>query len=203
MTARRVLVAVVAVIAVCLSACAAKQNAIVVLLPEPEDGTVGRASVENKAGVVDLAAGRDATRVKVDHRPATVNTMSEADVQRLFGDALAALPPPSRRFVLNFRFESDTLTDEARAMMPQILRVVRAMPSASIVVTGHTDTMGTSQANYELGLKRATMVRTLLIGAGLDATQIEVSSLGESDLLVRTPNETAEPRNRRVDITVR
>jgi OmpA-OmpF porin, OOP family len=203
MTARCVAVAVVAVIAVCLSACAAKNNAIVVLLPEPEDGTVGRANVENNGGVVDLAAGRDATRVKVDHRPATVNTMSEAEVQRLFGDALAALPPPSRRFVLNFRFESDMLTDDARAMMPQILRVVREMPSATVVVTGHTDTMGTSQANYQLGLKRATMVRTLLIGAGLNATQIDVSSLGESDLLVRTPDETAEPRNRRVDITVR
>jgi outer membrane protein OmpA-like peptidoglycan-associated protein len=203
MISRRVAVVVIALFGAWLNACAAKKNAVVVLLPEPEDGKVGRANVENKAGVVNLSAGRDATRVKVDSRPGTVTTMSEADVQRLFGDALSALPPPSRRFVLHFRFESDTLTDEARALMPQILRALREMPSTTVVVTGHTDTMGLPQANYQLGLKRATMVRNLLISAGLNAAQIEASSLGETDLLVRTPDETAEPRNRRVDITVR
>jgi outer membrane protein OmpA-like peptidoglycan-associated protein len=47
------------------------------------------------------------------------------------------------------------------------------------------------------------MVRNLLINAGVDAAQIQVTSLGETDLLVHTPDETAEPRNRRVDIIVR
>jgi outer membrane protein OmpA-like peptidoglycan-associated protein len=32
---------------------------------------------------------------------------------------------------------------------------------------------------------------------------IEVASHGEGDLLVHTPDETPEPRNRRVDISVR
>jgi outer membrane protein OmpA-like peptidoglycan-associated protein len=46
-------------------------------------------------------------------------------------------------------------------------------------------------------------VRKLLVDAGLDPARIEVSSLGESDLLVSTKDEAPEPRNRRVDITVR
>jgi outer membrane protein OmpA-like peptidoglycan-associated protein len=129
--------------------------------------------------------------------------MSDAEVQRIFGEALAALPPPARRFVLNFRFESDELTDQSRKLLPEVLRVVRAHPAASVVVTGHTDTTGTHQANFALGQKRASAVRNLLIAAGLDAAEIEVSSLGETDLLVRTADDTAEPRNRRVDISVR
>jgi outer membrane protein OmpA-like peptidoglycan-associated protein len=52
-------------------------------------------------------------------------------------------------------------------------------------------------------MKRALTVRALLVEAGLDPALIEVSSLGESDLLVKTPDDTPEPRNRRVDITVR
>jgi outer membrane protein OmpA-like peptidoglycan-associated protein len=159
--------------------------------------------VENKSGSVDLASARAATRVRTNQPPSAVTMMSEADVQRVFGDALAALPPPARRFVLNFRFESDELTDQARVLVPEVLRVVRERPFANVIVTGHTDTMGTSQANYALGLKRATAVRNLLIKAGLDAAQIEISSLGETDPLVRTADETAEPRNRRVDIAVR
>ena len=202
MSSVRATVLVVAAAVVC-GACAAKRSAVVVLLPDDEQGAVGHATVQNNSGVVDLVSGRDATRVRTNQRPGVVDTMSDAEVQRIFGDALAALPPPPRRFVLNFRFESDELTDEARGLVPDILRVVGASPFANVVVTGHTDTMGTHQANYELGLKRADMIRNLLIAAGLDALQIEASSLGETDLLVRTADETAEPRNRRVDITVR
>lgn len=195
-------VLLVATAAVC-GACAAKRSDVVVLLPDQEEKTVGRATVENKSGGVDLLSGRDATRVRMNEAPGMVHTMSDAEVQRIFGEALAALPPPPRRFVLNFRFESDELTEESRALVPQILRVVQESPFANVVVTGHTDTMGTQPANYELGLKRATVVRNLLIAAGLEAGQIGVSSLGETDPFVPTADGTAEPLNRRVDITVR
>jgi outer membrane protein OmpA-like peptidoglycan-associated protein len=190
-------------LAVCLSACAPKHTALVALLPDPEQKTVGRANVENQSGAVDLAAAKDATRVRSNERPAAVTTLTDAEVQQNFGEALAALPPPTPVFVLNFRFESDELTDESRALLPQILKSVGQHPLAIVVVTGHTDTMGAPEANYTLGLKRATSVRNRLVAAGLDRARIEVSSLGESDPLVRTRDETAEPRNRRVDIAIR
>ena len=76
-------------------------------------------------------------------------------------------------------------------------------PVPEVVVIGHTDTTGTPASNFELGLKRATMVRALLVEAGLDAASIEVTSHGEAVLLVKTPDETYEPRNRRVEITIR
>jgi outer membrane protein OmpA-like peptidoglycan-associated protein len=203
MSSRRATVLLISALALSVSACATKPRAIVVLLPEQDDGTVGRATVENPAGSVDLDAERDSTRVRTNQPPAAVTTMTEAEVQRLFGDALAALPPSPRRFVVNFLFQSDELTAESRALMPELLAVVRERPLATVVVTGHTDTMGTASANHALGLKRAAAVRNLLISAGLDASRIEVSSLGETDPLVSTKDETAEPRNRRVDITMR
>jgi outer membrane protein OmpA-like peptidoglycan-associated protein len=46
-------------------------------------------------------------------------------------------------------------------------------------------------------------IRNLLTEAGLDASTIDVTSLGEADLLIKTPDETPEPRNRRVEIAVR
>jgi outer membrane protein OmpA-like peptidoglycan-associated protein len=190
-------------LALCGTACAAKSSAVVVLLPDPEGTAVGRANVENTSGAVDLVSARDATRIRTKGGPGAVNTMTDAEVQRMFGEALGALPPPPQRFVLNFRFESHELTDQSRAIVPDILRVVRERPFANVVVTGHTDTMGTPQANHALGLKRASTIRTLLIAAGLDATRIEVSSLGETDPLVRTSDGTAEARNRRVDIAIR
>ena len=63
--------------------------------------------------------------------------------------------------------------------------------------------MGTQLANYALGLKRAMMVRNLLVVAGLNGSAIDATSIGELDPMVKTPDETPEPRNRRVDISVR
>ena len=176
---------------------------MIVLLPDPESGSVGRARVSNPSGAADLAAERDATQVAANQAPSPTNTLSERNVKRIFGDALSALPPPARHFTLNFRFESNELTDEARALVPEILRTVKERSVPDVIVVGHTDTMGTPAANVELGLKRATTVRNLLVEAGLDASFIEVTSHGEGDLLIQTADETPEPRNRRVEISVR
>ena len=116
---------------------------------------------------------------------------------------MPALPPAPRHFTLYFQFESDELTDESRVVVPEILKTVRERAVPDVAVVGHTDTTGTSRANFELGLKRATTVRNLLVKAGLDASSIEVTSHGEADLLIQTPDETPEPRNRRVEIAVR
>lgn len=176
---------------------------MIVLLPDSENGSVGRARVSNPSGSADLAAERDATQVATNQPPGPTSTLSEAEVKRIFGDALSALPPPPRRFTLNFRFQSDELTDEARALVPEVLKTVKEHSFPDVIVVGHTDTMGTPAANFELGLKRATSVRSLLVEAGLGASAIEVTSHGEGDLLIQTPDETPEPRNRRVEISVR
>lgn len=177
-------------------------QALVVLLPD-SDGHIGRVRITSGSRSAELNDERDSTIATAGRRPGPVTTMSEADVQRVFAEALAALPPPPRHFTLFFRFESDELTEDSRALVPEILRTVKDRSDPEVAVVGHTDTMGTPRANVELGLKRATMVRNLLVEAGLDAKSIDVTSHGEGDLLVKTPNDKAEPRNRRVEISVR
>jgi len=63
--------------------------------------------------------------------------------------------------------------------------------------------MGAARTNLELGMNRATAVYRILIQVGFDPNTIEIRSHGESDPLVKTPDETPEPRNRRVEISVR
>jgi outer membrane protein OmpA-like peptidoglycan-associated protein len=178
-------------------------QSLVVLLPDPGDGTVGRAVVSSPVGSTELAAARESTSVSPNRPPAPVTVMSEADVNRLFGDALSALPSAPQHFTLYFRFESDELTDESRALVPPILQAVKDRPFPDVAVIGHTDTTGTRSGNFDLGLRRANAIRGLLVSAGIDATVIEVTSHGEADLLVKTADQVLEPRNRRVEITVR
>jgi outer membrane protein OmpA-like peptidoglycan-associated protein len=211
-TSRAAHLALVGLIAAVLtSACGPKRVAqpapptptLIALLPDPDSGTTGRARVFNEFGSADLAAPRAATRVAANRPPGPVTTLSEAEVTRRFGRALAALPPAPRHFTLYFRFESDALTDQSTALVPVILAAVKELAVPEVMVVGHTDTMGDSRANVALGLRRAVSVRTILVQAGLPPSTVEVMSNGEADLLVKTPDNAPEPRNRRVEISVR
>jgi outer membrane protein OmpA-like peptidoglycan-associated protein len=203
-----------------LSACGPKQvktpeaapdpktSTLVVLLPDEDSGQTGRASVASNKGPsgsssVELAKAREATIVGMNRSPTRVTVMAEEDIKREFGSLLSALPPAPQHFTLYFRFESDELTAESRALVPKILQAVKERPLPEVTITGHTDTTGSSTSNFELGLKRATMMRGMLAEAGLDPSSIEVTSHGEAALLVTTPDNTYEPRNRRVEITIR
>lgn len=180
---------------------------LVVLLPDSSNGsdstTVGRAVVSNDAGTANLEKERDSTVVSASGPPAPVAVLGESEVRRVFRDTMAALPPPPQRFTLYFRFESDELTEESRAMLPEIRKAIMARPFPDLIVIGHTDTTGTRAANFTLARTRAVMIRDLLVAAGVDRAVIDVASHGETDPLVQTPDGTLEPRNRRVEISVR
>lgn len=176
---------------------------LVVLMPDKETGTTGKVVVSNPAGQTELSTPYSSTRVRTRRVKPAARTLKEAEVNRLFGEVIATLPPAPLHFTLYFRFDSEELTDESRKLVQEVLQTVKAQPVPDVIVTGHTDTTGSETSNFELGLRRANAVRTLLIDAGLSASAIDASSHGELELLVPTANDTFEPKNRRVEITVR
>jgi outer membrane protein OmpA-like peptidoglycan-associated protein len=89
------------------------------------------------------------------------------------------------------------------ALIADVIREIRNRRSTSVTAVGHTDTTDSAANNYELGLRRARRVAEILMGEGLSIDSLIVASHGESDLLVKTPDAVAEPRNRRVEVVVR
>ena len=183
-------------------ASTAASTDLVVLLPDPGTATAGRAIVSNPYGRLELAEAGAAARISHGSAPEST-TLDEEEIQRLFGDALASLPPAPQHFVLYFRFESEELTDESRRVVQDVLKAVKQRPEPDVTAIGHTDTTGTPATNIELGLRRAKAVQALLADAGLASASIAVTSHGETELLVRTADGVFEARNRRVEITVR
>ena len=177
--------------------------ALIALLPDPETHVTGRIRVSNEFGSIDLSTPNASVPTTANAAPGPMSTLTDDEVNKFFGEALAALPPPPRHFTLQFKFESDTLTDASAALVPEILEAVKALAVPEVVIIGHTDTMGDRKSNLALGLRRASAVRGILVQAGLSPALVQVTSHGEGDLLVKTKDNTAEPRNRRVEITVR
>jgi outer membrane protein OmpA-like peptidoglycan-associated protein len=213
MTNRKIVVAVLIALSAGLAAACGRLRVrgpenrpdadLVLLLPDAGSGATGGAAVSGGGSTTALDSAREFTLIAADGGPTRVRVMSESDIKRQFGDVLAAMPPAPLHFTLFFRFESDELTDESRRMVPDVLAALKDRPVPEVSVVGHTDTTGTSRSNVELGMKRGIMVQGLLVQAGLNSSAIEVTSHGEAVLLVTTPDETYEPRNRRVEITIR
>jgi outer membrane protein OmpA-like peptidoglycan-associated protein len=180
----------------------AKQN-VFVLLPDPE-GKPSSIEVKNSAGVQELSQSYQAVRVeRSDVPPSPPFPLDQADVRRLFGAALDVLPVPEVQFTLYFDEGRDVLTPESAAQLPVILNTIRQRRSTAITVTGHTDTVADPQFNYQLGMRRAQRVVGILVGQGVNATDLFAASHGDADLIVKTPRGVAESRNRRVEVIVR
>ncbi|MGF1625748.1 MAG: OmpA family protein [Alphaproteobacteria bacterium] len=129
--------------------------------------------------------------------------LAERTVDALFGDAIAAQPDDPVDYVLYFETGTATLTADSAGQIDGLIAHARGRPVTSVRVVGHTDTVGYPAVNAALSLRRAEQVRDLLVAGGLAADAIDVFSLGESNPLVPTPDDTPEARNRRVVVTVR
>ena len=143
-----------------------------------------------------------AARIREPGR-AEPGVVSEEEVGQVFGPALAAQPPRPLSFTLYFLEARDELTPESQRVMQQIFAEIGRRPDPEIAVIGHTDRMGTVPSNDALSLRRAERVRAELVKLGIPASRIEVAGRGEREPLVATDDEVPEPRNRRVEISIR
>jgi outer membrane protein OmpA-like peptidoglycan-associated protein len=193
----------VAVVAAAIWLSPSPPQSKVVLLPGA-DGKVGALVVKtaNKQEVVLDTAYAGAT---VDAKGAATAQQEKAeDTRARYQSALAAMPPKPRSFVIYFEYGPKVeFVAAAGPVLNELRDYVASLPAPEITVIGHTDTVGTMEANDELSIKRAYAVRDFLIDEGIKAARIDISGRGERELAVPTADEVPEPRNRRVEISVR
>ena len=183
-----------------LSACLPPN--VVVLVPD-EGGTVGQIAV-TKGGVTEQLSQPYATigtgNGTLDQH---VYVASAFVVDGTFAGALAARPRPPATFVVYFAIGQDTVDPGSAASLAEATKTALTTANADISVIGHADATGSDAENLALSLRRATTVRDALVAAGVKPALIEVGYHGSSNPLVKTARGVAEPRNRRVEVTIR
>ena len=176
---------------------------LVVVAPDKE-GKVGTVSVATPRGETILNSSYAAVRANKAGAMEPV-ALNEQQVATMFKDAIAVKPEPPLSFTLYFLEGKDELTPESRQRLTAILAEIsrRGRNISEITVVGHTDRVGKLVYNDRLSLQRAKRVVDELVGIGVAPGAISAAGRGEREPLVPTEDETPEPKNRRVEVSVR
>lgn len=73
---------------------------------------------------------------------------------------------------------------------------------AEIIIRAYTDTVGTEAENRVRTQRYADAVASWFIARGVDASRIDATGFGETELAIETDDEIAEALNRRIEIVV-
>jgi len=134
---------------------------------------------------------------------APVQAPSQARPAEPAKPAPVASEPPSVNLTVFFPTGSARITPQAAEALAALGRALNrdALAPFRFRVEGHTDTEGDAGMNQQLSERRAAAVRLHLIEVhGVAPRRLMAIGLGESRLLVPTPDNFPEPRNRRVQI---
>lgn len=107
---------------------------------------------------------------------------------------------PAKAIVL-FDSGSARIQSVSKQVLSECARAMKRLPDAKFVVAGHTDSVGSDQANLTLSLNRANSVMVFLIKEGVKGKQLIPAGYGEFYPLPDADNDTPEGReqNRRVE----
>jgi outer membrane protein OmpA-like peptidoglycan-associated protein len=105
---------------------------------------------------------------------------------------------------LLFEFNSATLREDARFTLLTVAQLIDRNPGMYCWVEGHTDLIGSEEANLALSRRRGQAVKDWLVRSlQLDPDFIVVRAFGMSEPIVREGDKEAQAPNRRVDIKMR
>ncbi|HEY5087406.1 MAG TPA: OmpA family protein [Gemmatimonadaceae bacterium] len=147
--------------------------------------SIARANAARQAEIARAQAEQDSLRAVRDReqREAAQNA-----------DAMKVL-----NATIYFDFDRADLTEAARSLLLAKVPVLQARPTFHVRITGHTDDRGSSEYNLALGLRRAAEAKAFLVNNGIDASRLDITSMGAEQPAVQGDNEEAWSRNRRAE----
>ena len=102
-----------------------------------------------------------------------------------------------------FDFDRADIRADAAAALAQLATVIRAHPSRTTDLIGHTDARGDDAYNQRLSQRRAEAVKDWLVAReGLPAAGLRTSGLGESQPVASNDTDDGRQRNRRVEAVI-
>jgi len=135
--------------------------------------------------------------------PSKPQQMSEEEIARRFSKVLSIVPKKAISHMVYFEPHSTKLTEASKEELRKSIEDIKISTPCMVDIIGHTDTVGSNEINIKVSLKRAKYIESLIKKEQLNIVSILAKGYGEEDLLVATPDNTDEAKNRNVEIFIK
>jgi OmpA-OmpF porin, OOP family len=115
----------------------------------------------------------------------------------------AAAKDPTVSMTVQFATGSAELTPQAVQTLSSLGQALSnpTLANYRFRIEGHTDTVGSPAANQQLSQRRAeAVVDYLSSNFHIDRSRVQAIGMGQDGLMIQTPPQTPEARNRRVQV---
>lgn len=104
----------------------------------------------------------------------------------------------------SIRFESgkSTIQGISFGLLDRLSFALKRCPTATVEISGHTDSDGSDDANQALSENRANAVRSHLVGNGIFVGRLRAVGFGETKPVADNATDEGKARNRRIEFTV-
>ncbi|MGD8257220.1 MAG: AAA family ATPase [Desulfobacterales bacterium] len=109
---------------------------------------------------------------------------------------------PERKFLIYFKHNSNELSDESFEVLNRIAGFMLQNPTASISIAGYTDSSGSYSYNVSVSQFRANIIKTFLVGKGVNPSKIAATGLGPENPIASNATAEGRQKNRRVEIDI-
>lgn len=157
---------------------------------------VEQAVVEAPKAVVETDSDGDGIPDSKDNCPNKAGSAANGGCPEV---PKAAEPSFNYKNIL-FEFNSSVLKTASYSVLDEIAREMKKYPSMNFYLNGHSSAEGTDRRNMTLSVDRATAVKSYLVTAGINASNLEAKGFGESMPLSSNDTEAGRQLNRRVEI---
>lgn len=101
-----------------------------------------------------------------------------------------------------FDFGKYDLKPDAKIKLAKLAGIIQAHPGLNLAIEGHTDNIGSDEANMKLSQQRADTVHDFLVQQGLGADTVTAVGMGKTDPVADNSTNEGRQKNRRVEIIV-
>jgi outer membrane protein OmpA-like peptidoglycan-associated protein len=103
---------------------------------------------------------------------------------------------------VNFESNKATLTKYSERILWRTYNAMVANPDVRVVITGHTDNVGSQKSNQTLSLKRAQAVKNWLVKKGIASNRMRTVGKGENEPVASNETDEGRLENRRIEFFV-
>jgi outer membrane protein OmpA-like peptidoglycan-associated protein len=103
---------------------------------------------------------------------------------------------------LSFESGTTNLSADSRQRLDGLVASLRRDSGLRVLIAGHTDNIGSSEANLQTSLTRAKAVKAYLLDQGISPDRIQTLGQGAQYPIASNSTEDGRARNRRVEIAL-